>query len=406
MNKIVYILSLLLLLLVSCKEEEVVVQGEDTNVASVTIPNFIVDGPTRTSLVYNYLTTGMDFYWNSGDAVGIFAMKEYTESGVETVESGKYTPYKFVTTEQLIPDKDGRKTFEITNEDYRLTDNYSFTAYYMYDNDKIADDKGFIPYTRYPISYRNQRQESNVDMGFYYGSGANAQKYTESEAAASSHLKDFDYMLSTEKRPNARGGVIFPFEHLASIVRFFLRTPSTTKGKYRFNKIRVVAPKRIFYVDALVDMSNCSEEPIEATRHLKMVGEPQSMIELSLGTNESSYFEMDYPTKNYSRYFVAYMMFNPVDLGTVLDDDDKMYLYLEGVKVENDGNGGELLTPAYFRTNAPLDHKNLKAGYLYQWSDLGIVDPEDPIELQAISVEEWKDEVLDNTENGNGTHAW
>ncbi|MBQ0141882.1 MAG: hypothetical protein KBT06_03615, partial [Prevotellaceae bacterium] len=275
-----------------------------------------------------------------------------------------------------------------------------------------------------PISYSGQRQANNVEMEWYYKGDQYDSEYLASEAKASLHLGDFDYMLSTQKTPRPTGGVDFPFEHLASVVRFFLRTPNTVTGVYHFNRIWVVAPKPIFYTQATVDMSNCTEQPIVAEKHLTRTGEPSKALCLSLGSDDEDddvppYFVMNYPTEKYSRYIVAYMMLNPVNLGAkdytvtsgdftknfppVLEDTDEIHLYLEGVKVK-DEYGVDVNEPAIFKT-APLEHKNFKAGYVYQWTDNSL-KVADPILLEPIEIEDWNALDIDNTVNGNGTSLW
>lgn len=378
--------------------------------AYATFCDFIVDEQSRTALVYNYNTGGMDFSWigSGGDKLGIFTTMDYRNEPRVKVEPGKTTAYKYVVTDLLNTDGARKRAWIASSTGFTLTPDYGFTSYYPYDETKIEDPArpGYpMPFNVYPISYRGQEQTKNVDMGLYYGSGWNAELYTQSESNASKHLAPFDYLLSTEKRPTEDDIVEFPFEHLGSVVRFFLRTPSTVQGKYRFHTIRVVADKKVFYKDALVDMSNCTdEEPIVALNHLTMVGAPENNLKLSLNNDETGYFEMDYPTRQYSRYIVAYMMLNPVDLSSVLDDADNIYLYLEGSKVEGP-IGSETLTPAYFKS-APLAHKAFRAGFVYQWTDLSLQEEKDPIELQAITVEQWREGVWNNTENGNGTHLW
>lgn len=407
MNKIVYILSLLLLLLVSCKEDENVkttLQDE----ALITIPDFIVDNPTRTSLVFDTSTGGMSSDWILGtDVLGIYTTTDYTTEPATKITPGTATPYNYKTTEDLGVEGN-RKVVRVAPYDYRMINKYGYTAYYPYDSYKITKDgESPMPFNAYPISYRGQVQKKNVDMKLYYKPepAGDLAPYMNAEREAATHLAPFAYMLATEKRPDENNNFRLPFEHLGCIARFFLRTDKI-EGKFVFNNIRVVSTKPVFYKDVLVDMSACSEQPIVALEHLIMVGPAEKTLTLGLQDDPgNNSFMMDYPEKNYSRYIIAYMMLPPVKLSEVLGADDHLYLYLEGYQITNEG-GEEIHTPVYFKSAVELDRAEFKAGYLHQWTCVGMKDDKDPIELQAIKVETWKEEVLNNTENGNGTHAW
>ncbi len=367
----------------------------------VSIPHFKVDEGSRTALVYDHVSGSMLFSWKENeDNIGILTTRDYRSNTTDgTAIESLATPWSYWLTEYIETDSKVWNEIEPTVQGWVLTNDYGYTSYYPYDNKKVGS-----PFNAYPITYEGQMQTVNVDMRTYYKANGDYAPYVAQEKAASSHLAPFDYMLSTEKRPWGIDKVRFPFEHLGSIVRFFLRIPRNVNGEYHFNRITVVAPKPVFYMNATVNMTNCKgEEPIVAENHLTKLDISKKM---QLGLDG---FVMDYEKEEYSRYFIAYMMLCPVNLQTALTASDKLFLYLEGKKVERDSEGNVTSEqPVYFRTSDltnGLEHINFKAGYVYQWTD-GAMAPEDPILLEPIEVEEWNALDIDNTVNGNGTSLW
>lgn len=402
MNRSIYIILFFSILFASCdKDASQDIEQLKEDGSYVSIPHFKVDEGSRTALVYDHVSGSMLFSWKENeDNIGILTTRDYRSNTTDgTAIESLATPWSYWLTEYIETDSKVWNEIEPTVQGWVLTNDYGYTSYYPYDNKKVGS-----PFNAYPITYEGQMQTVNVDMRTYYKANGDYAPYVAQEKAASSHLAPFDYMLSTEKRPWGIDKVRFPFEHLGSIVRFFLRIPRNVNGEYHFNRITVVAPKPVFYMNATVNMTNCKgEEPIVAENHLTKLDISKKM---QLGLDG---FVMDYEKEEYSRYFIAYMMLCPVNLQTALTASDKLFLYLEGKKVERDSEGNVTSEqPVYFRTSDltnGLEHINFKAGYVYQWTD-GAMAPEDPILLEPIEVEEWNALDIDNTVNGNGTSLW
>lgn len=402
MNRSIYIILFFSILFASCdKDASQDIEQLKEDGSYVSIPHFKVDEGSRTALVYDHVSGSMLFSWKENeDEIGILTTRDYRSNTTDgTAIESLATPWNYWLREYIETDSKVWNEIEPTVQGWVLTNDYGYTSYYPYDNTKVGS-----PFNAYPITYERQMQTVNVDMRTYYQANGDYAPYVAQEKAASSHLAPFDYMLSTEKRPWGIDKVRFPFEHLGSIVRFFLRIPRNVNGEYIFNRITVVAPKPVFYMNATVNMTNCKgEEPIVAENHLTKLDISKKM---QLRLND---FVMNYEKEEYSRYFIAYMMLCPVNLQTALTASDKLYLYLEGKKVEKDSEGNVTSEqPVYFRTSDltnGLEHINFKAGYVYQWTD-GAMAPEDPILLEPIEIEDWNALDIDNTVNGNGTSLW
>jgi hypothetical protein len=64
--------------------------------------------------------------------------------------------------------------------------------------------------------------------------------------------------------------------------------------------------------------------------------------------------------------------------------------------------GGEKVRTYY---KAKLTKKNLRAGYVYQWTTTP--DEEQPITFEVLTVQQWEEETgFTNSDEGKGTKDW
>lgn len=330
---------------------------------------------TRSSLYYYHEETpaGMAFRWTQGEKVGVFETRNSENQQVtitsEIESSGKTSTARFYINDASV--------------------NYWFNGlYYAYRPYNAAVGEGTISNSAIPVDYTGQTQTANVKMSLW--TNADKTDYVASEKAASAHLGDKDYLVSSATS-FAGGGIHFDMKRLGGIVRFYLVAPKNGANteEIKYKELQLVNKDHYFTLETTMSL------PAQALADTPKTKSHMISLALSDETNHSFDFtnsdtRHDYYYSKYGNMIVAYMIMAPVNLTT------KSTLYLIG----EDSHGEN----RYF--SKEISAKDIHADFLHQWS-LSNIAPDEPITFNAISVEEWKEgTTFSNGDDGKGTEGW
>jgi len=387
----------LMMLFASCSSDTVLTDsgvdnGGEEEIVGVTgtIPVMKFDD-TRSSLVFS--STGMTFSWDEGDQIRVYP--KLTDPDAQAFSSESLAPPLILTLMPgTIATKEGVSVtgqFGNAEGERVILEAQGTTDYLTFSPANPKAVEGEIPETGYdeiPVSYLNQKQASNVKMGYY---GKDNDVYMASEKAASAHLGAYDY-LHGEATQTSNGSTHFVFNHLQSTVRFYMKVPE--------NALQVFDKIMLYCKHDITNRHFTTEGHFNIGTKTFTKNSEADVLTLQFGDegfdlNGEDKADYYYADKGFY-VIVAYMEVYPVDL--VEEHIRKPTLYLCGHRII-EGKRYE----TYYK--AELTKKNLKAGYAYQWSSE--VDEEEPITFTEITVQQWEEETgYNNGENGSGTNVW
>lgn len=340
---------------------------EDGVVALVVVPGFTInDNPsniTRASY-YDGNTQKLLFEWNENDKLGIFPMQAKSSQQM-------FSFSKLVSNVDGATDAVSHAVFTPDDLYFAWVEDGDYRAYYPYSSSS-ADIKTM------KLDYAGQKQTGKPDFTAY--KAGRSDHYNKSEIDASAHLSAKTFLQSAVSTPTD-DNIQFKMEHLGGLVRFYLVLPESVNAN--ISEIRLVASKPVFHEEV--------EYNLLAGTLSSYLDDPKQYLTLAL---ENAHVEKT-SSDAYGHYLLAYMMAYPIALTTELTSTDKLYIYVNG----KDADGNDV----YFRSNS-ITKKDITKGGLTQFS----VKPnatEDPISLQPISVQEWKN-GFDANNNGSGTEDW
>ena len=355
-------------MMASCSQD--VIEGDAVYEGEVyaTLPELDYDNMvTRSSLIYNYSEKKMHFSWDSGDKIGVFAVNsdparrqqiQYDLKGGAGTIAGSFDSY----------DTDVQASIE---------KNKSYLAFRPYS--KIGN------YAKLDVKYDGQTAKAYPKMKYFPFSGntnANADKYKASEAAASAHLTDADYMVAPPVVASMDHHCAFEFKRIGAVVRFYLKSPKAMI----YDGIQLVAKGKKFVLSGMLDAEKRMITPV--TTSTAMFLNFSSPLDMSKPTSTSA----DY-YYNGTGYIVSYMMIAPIDLRDAQD----ISIYLKG----HIGS-----TTYYYKSQGTLEKPNLTANMFYQWTS-GENNGDPAIIFDHISVQDWeRDVIYSNGEDGTGTSTW
>ena len=355
-------------MMASCSQD--VIEGDAVYEGEVyaTLPELDYDNMvTRSSLIYNYSEKKMHFSWDSGDKIGVFAVNsdparrqqiQYDLKGGAGTIAGSFDSY----------DTDVQASIE---------KNKSYLAFRPYS--KIGN------YAKLDVKYDGQTAKAYPKMKYFPFSGntnANADKYNASEAAASAHLTDADYMVAPPVVASMDHHCAFEFKRIGAVVRFYLKSPRAMI----YDGIQLVAKGKKFVLSGMLDAEKRMITPV--TTSTAMFLNFSSPLDMSKPTSTSA----DY-YYNGTGYIVSYMMIAPIDLR----DAEDISIYLKGHIGSN---------TYYYKSQGTLEKPNLTANMFYQWTS-GENNGDPAIIFDHISVQDWeRDVIYSNGEEGTGTSTW
>lgn len=355
-------------MMASCSQD--VIEGDAVYEGEVyaTLPELDYDNMvTRSSLIYNYSEKKMHFSWDSGDKIGVFAVNsdparrqqiQYDLKGGAGTIAGSFDSY----------DTDVQASIE---------KNKSYLAFRPYS--KIGN------YAKLDVKYDGQTAKAYPKMKYFPFSGntnANADKYNASEAAASAHLTDADYMVAPPVVASMDHHCAFEFKRIGAVVRFYLKSPRAMI----YDGIQLVAKGKKFILSGMLDAEKRMITPV--TTSTAMFLNFSSPLDMSKPTSTSA----DY-YYNGVGYIVSYMMIAPIDLR----DAEDISIYLKGHIGSN---------TYYYKSQGTLEKPNLTANMFYQWTS-GENNGDPAIIFDHISVQDWeRDVIYSNDEEGTGTSTW
>ena len=354
-------------LIASCSQD--VIEGDAVMDHEVyaTLPELDYDNVvTRSALIYNYSEKKMHFSWDSGDKIGVFAVNsdparrqqiQYDLKGGAGTIAGSFDSY----------DTDVQASIE---------KNKSYLAFRPYS--KVGN------YAKLDVKYDGQTAKAYPKMKYFpfpgnVNANANAGKYNASEAAASAHLTDADYMVAPPVVASMDHHCAFEFKRIGAVVRFYLKSPKAMI----YDGIQLVAKGKKFVLSGMLDAQKRVITPV--TTSTAMFLNFSSPLDMSKPTSTSA----DY-YYNGVGYIVSYMMIAPIDLR----DAEDISIYLKG----HIGS-----TTYYYKSQGTLEKPNLTANMFYQWTS-GDNNGDPAIIFDHISVQEWeRDVIYSNGEEGTGT---
>ena len=353
-------------LMASCSQD--VIEGDAVYEGEVyaTLPELLDGNVTRSALVYNYSEKKMHFAWDSGDKIGVFAINndaarrqqiQYDlKQGAGTM-AGSFDSYD-------------------TDVQADIKKDQSYLAFRPYS--KIGN------YAKLDVKYDEQTAKAYPKMKYFPFPGnvnpdANADKYNASEAAASAHLTDADYMVAPPVVASVDHHCAFEFKRIGAVVRFYLKSPQPMV----YDGIQLVAKNKQFVLTGMLDAQTRVISPVTTSTAMFLTF--SSPLDLTNTSSEYYY--------NGSGYIVSYMMIAPIDL----TDAEDISIYLKG----HIGNN-----TYYFKSQGELQKPNLTANMFYQWTS-GDNNGDPAIVFDHISVQDWeRDVIYSNGEEGTGTSTW
>ena len=411
-NIFTYLTVVAVMLLVSCSSDSIVADGEMIleEGTMATKPSLECGDASRSAL---FLKDGkMMFEWRDTDKIAVYPMyKEGTNQDFNSIGDSKMQDLKYrrSTTNSVDLDK---AEFSPNGEKYVLnvknTKDFVAWAPCLGEDfkDRVVPEFG---YTAMPVTYENQIQSANVEMGHYVPAKSDEMDLLlASEKRASAHLGNYDYLYAQAEQAGT-GYTCFTFSHVQATVRFYMQIPESENPQV-FDSL--VIYHKFESNSEGVNFVEKGKFSLETQR--MTVDKKTNKLKLKLGTEtkgldlidheEGSNTEGEYNPiygRNGKFYLIAYMQMYPVNI--TMDNMQWPTLYLYGhTGTEAEGN----LKHTYYK--ARLAKKNIEAGKWYQWATT--LDEEQPIQFEVVNVEEWKaDDTFYNTVNkqeGQGTQDW
>lgn len=357
-------------LMASCSQD--VIEGDAVYEGEVyaTLPELLDGSVTRSALVYNYSEKKMHFAWDSGDKIGVFAINndaarrqqiQYDlKKGAGTM-AGSFDSYD-------------------TDVQADIKKNQSYLAFRPYS--KVGN------YAKLDVKYDEQTAKAYPKMKYFPFPGnvnpdANADKYNASEAAASAHLTDADYMVAPPVVASVDHHCAFEFKRIGAVVRFYLKSPQPMV----YDGIQLVAKNKQFVLTGMLDAQKREISPVTTSTAMFLKFSPTLDLRTDVSSAAADYYY------NNAGYIVSYMMIAPIDL----TDAEDISIYLKG----HIGNN-----TYYFKSQGELEKPNLTANMFYQWTS-GDNNGDPAIVFDHISVQDWeRDVIYSNGEGGTGTGTW
>ncbi len=414
-NIFTYLTVAAMTLFVSCSSDSIIADGENVILEEGTMasrPALESGDETRGTL---YLENAMmRFDWNEGDKIAVYPLyKPGTGQDIEAIDESHV---QVLTYLQNVDGGSGlsKAEFSPNGKKYVLNvkNTKDFVAWAPYLSGEDFKDRE-IPefgYTEMPVTYENQIQSANVEMGHYDPTKSDEMALLlASEKRASAHLGNYDYLYAQAEQGNT-GYTCFDFSHVQATVRFYMQIPESENPQV-FDSLVIYhkfeAPDRVgvnFVEKGKFSLETQKMTVYKKTNKLKLkLGtetEGMDLIDHEVGSETEGKYKSIY--KRGDRYLlIAYMQMYPVNI--TLDAMQLPTLYLYGhTGTEAGGN----LKHTYYK--ARLTKKNIEAGKWYQWATT--LDEEQPIQFEVVNVEEWKEDdtfynTVDKTE-GQGTQHW
>lgn len=369
MNRIYYIYSIVvcIIALVSCASDDSILDSEfEESGMTATVPDKILyvdeEGQkTRSTLYFDKTNMVMKFGWKSDDQVGVFNVScsaDESENKLFTYRAG-FDKINATTA-----------TSRFVNYSFSFDRDNFWTAYSPYllmqpdgTKKKPLDRESLV------ITYRGQKAKDNGTPGGIAPS--KNPKYTQdSETLASSHLADYDCLISTPSQPDEGQSITdFKMSHVGATMRLYMQFPEGAfggAGKYgKIKSIKVVTKNGNYITsDALLKINPYgSDTSYSVDKQITT-----NNIELTFDNAENSITVPDHG------YAITYMEFFPTKIPA-----ETAFLH---ITVDVDG------VERYFKSKA-LAAVNIKAGYIYQWT---ATKYDDIIELTA-TLQSWQDIV-------------
>ena len=352
-------------MMASCSQdviEDTVYHGDEIY---ATLPE-LEDGNvmTRSSLIYDSGEKKMYFTWDSNDKIGVFAVN---------ADASRRQQVPFNISEGA-----GSIAGVFVSADPGVRTIEKGKQYIGFRPCSKEDD-----YSKLDVKYSGQTAKAFPKMKYFPFEGnanANADEYKASEAAASAHLSEADYMASLKDEAEVDGHCAFQFKRIGAVVRFYLKCPMNVV----YEGIQLVAKGKQFVLTGVLDAEKRTIEPMTTSSAMDLRFSPT----LDMTDTSSEYYY------NGTGYIVSYMMIAPIDLR----DAGDISIYLKG----HDGNNNTV----YYKSTGELEKPNLTANMFYQWTSKD--NSGDPaIVFDHITAQDWeRDVIYSNGEEGTGTGNW
>lgn len=413
-NIFTYLAVAAMTLFVSCSSDSIIADGENVILEEGTMaskPALESGDETRGTL---YLENAMmRFDWNEGDKIAVYPLyKPGTGQDIKAISESKV---QFLTYLQNVDGGSGLSKAEFSPNGKKFVLNVKNTKDFVAwapclsgedFKDRLVPESG---YTEMPVTYENQIQSANVEMGHYVPTKSDEMALLlASEKRASAHLGNYDYLYAQAEQAGT-GYTCFNFSHLQATIRFYMVIPEQEKPQV-FDSLIIYhkhdAGKSEEYVEGYNFVTRGTFNLDTKSMHVEEIA---SKLTLKLGTETEGMDLIDHETGKYKsiykrddRYFlIAYMQMYPVDIS--VKDMQHPTLYLCG---HTGSEATRDLKKNFYK--ARLDKKNILAGKWYQWATK--LDEDKPIEFEVVSVQEWEaDDTFYNTVNkqeGQGTQDW
>lgn len=332
-------------------------------------------GGSRNALTYDRTKKNMLFTWSDDASIGVFKQNSTINAGQQ-----EFT---------IIPaTNDGLRARFTAPEELEMKMDVS-EGYISYSHFNST----FNPLTQanaYPVSFADQTAVANSKMYYYFTNDND--KFAEGEKLASQHLDAYDYLVAGGQ-PASVTNISLQFSRMESIVRFYLKSPAAeVYDSLQLVVVHSETPTPLIIKGKLNmetrtitgDGAGCEKNRVQTLKFNP--GFDMTYTETREG--HSDYPKSDY-YYNTAGYIVTFMAMAPVDLTGA----DKIFLYL----ISHDGG-----TKKYYKSG-DLAKPNLTPNLFYQWTS-GTQNTDEPIEFQPVTVQVWKDDVLNN--DGKGTEGW
>ena len=365
-TKKIYILFAIAAMMASCSQdvvEDSVFKGDEV---FATLPE-LVDGnvKTRSALIYNSSDKKMHFTWEEGDKIGVFAINNDAGRRQQVL-------FNLVKGEGTLAGG-----FEASDESMKnIEKDKQYIAFRPYSKE---DD-----YAKLDLKYNAQVASAFPKMKYFPFSGntgKDVEKYNKSEKAASAHLTNADYMVSSPTTALEDRHCSFEFKRIGAVVRFYMKSPNNIV----YDGIQlVVKGNKQFILTGMLEADRKEILPLITNNAIFLTFSPT----LDLTDENSDYYY------NGAGYIVSYMMIAPIDLS----DAEDISIYLKGH--DRAGNSH------YYKSKGELKKPNLTANMFYQWTSADNSD-DAAIIFDKITVQDWeKDVKYSNGEEGTGTSIW
>lgn len=383
--KKLYIFFTILLTLTACSSENNAIDNEGSEVEPVvevkgiqvelTDPVGLGDeNITRSTIIYDDAKDVMAFKWGDTDCIGVFTYTDAAHSQQQKFSQVSNDPIN----------DDHLRAFQTQDGKLKVNTDYKYVSCFPFIEDHTFD------YTNIRVDYTKQKQNEAVAFCDYWGDRT---EYKKSQPKASEHLPAYDFQCTGVTSPTPTGGIHFKMNRMGAIVRFWIQINST--NNYVYDELQLVNRTKQFTTKATMDAENCILTPTGQSH----------VVNLKLG---GSGFDLSNPSSlcyrnSTTAYLMLYMMMAPINLKTTSEDSkdpgyvEKCFIYLVAHEKDNSKK------KHYFKSGG-LSRPDLKPNTFYKWTIVPGVDT--PIEMESITVEEWRTGTSFDNGDGNGTERW